>query len=75
MSGGIKEYERVFKVHFLSATAEVKLRSGRVSAPATTAAPCCLNMSKASSTSTTRQVRGNAGSGSAGGAAGGESAR
>ena len=34
MSGGIKEYHGVFRVYFVSETAQVELRSGRVLAPA-----------------------------------------
>jgi hypothetical protein len=30
VSGGIKEYQMVFRVYFESETAEVELRSGRV---------------------------------------------
>ena len=38
MSGGIKEYQGVFTVYFVSETAQVELRSGRVEAPARMAA-------------------------------------
>ena len=34
LSGGIKEYQGVFRVYFVSETAQVELGSGRVSAPA-----------------------------------------
>ena len=34
VSGGSKEYQGVFRVYFVSETAQVELRSGRVSAPA-----------------------------------------
>ena len=34
VSGGIKEYQGVFRVYFVSETAQDELRSGRVYAPA-----------------------------------------
>ena len=34
MSGGIKKYQGVFRVYFVSETAQVELTSGRVEAPA-----------------------------------------
>ena len=44
VSGGIKEYQGVFRVYFVSETAQVELRSGRVQAPALRSFPCLLNL-------------------------------